>query len=825
MRDLAWRPRLEELEPRRLPSVNVLTYHNDAARTGQNLAEPFLTPATVNSSTFGKLFSVPVDGQVYAQPLYMSALSIPGKGVHNVVFVATEHDSVYAFDADTNLGANGAPLWHDSFIDPANGVTTVLASDIGCNQIAPEIGITATPVIDPATGTIYVQAMTKEVTGSTTSYVQRLHALDVSTGAERFGGPVVIQATVAGTGDGGTVDIFNPHDYKGRPGLLLLGGVVYTAWSSHCDIGSYHGWIIGYNAQTLQQAVVYNVTPNGQQASIWMSGAGLAADSGGFIYPMTGNGDFDPAHANFGDSFLKLAPSGSTLAVSSYFAPFDQATLAQKDLDLGSGGALVLPDGLGGATHPNLLVGAGKQGIIYLLDRAALGGFDPNADHVVQEFQGIGAQFGMPAYFNGRVYFGGVGDHLKAFALANGLLGTTPDSQSGNPFGYPGTTPSISANGTTGGIVWAIENGNPAVLHAYDATNVATELYNSNQAGTRDQLDQGVKFTVPTIANGKVYVGTATTLTVFGLFHNVLAATGADAGGGPEVRVFAEPGRALKFDFFAYTPTFSGGVRVTVGDVNSDGVPDLVTAPGAGMAPDVRVWDGRTGALLRDFLAYDQRFQNGVYVAAGDVNHDGFADIITGADRGGGPHVEVFSGKDGTLLYSFFAYNPAFPGGVRVAAGDVNGDGFADIITGAGPGGGPHVEVWSGKDGGVLRSFMAYDPAFAGGVYVAAGDTNGDHVADVITGAGAGGGPHVEVWSGLDNSILASFMAFNPAYTGGVRVGAADVNDDGRIDILTATGPNGSALVNFYDAPPKALVDTFFAYDPRFQGGVFVGGA
>jgi FG-GAP-like repeat/FG-GAP repeat len=824
MAPLSHRLRIEELESRELPSVNVLTWHNDTARDGENLNEPFLTPADVNSTQFGKLFSVPVDGQVYAQPLVVTNVSVPGKGVHNLVFVATEHDSVYAWDADTNLGANAKPIWQDSFINPAAMITTVPSSDVNCGQITPEIGITGTPVIDPTTNTLYVVAMTKEVSGGIAHYVQRLHALDVATGAEKFGGPVIVSAVVMGTGDGGTTDVFNPFSYKERPGLLLVNGVVYTSWSSHCDIGTYHGWIIGYSAVTLQETAVFNVTPDGQEASVWQSGAGPAADAAGNIYFLTGNGTFDAntGGRDYGDAFLKLSTAGG-LSVSDYFTPFNQDMLSNQDLDLGSGGVMLLPAAAGSATHPDLMTGAGKGGEIYLVDRDHPGEFNASADQIVQEFAAP-AEFGTPAYFNNTIYYGGVGASLNAFHIANAQITTTPTSQTATVFGYPGTTPSVSANGSQNGIVWAIELGSHAILHAYDAANLGDELYSSDQSGTRDQLDAGVKFSVPTIANGKVYVGTSSQLTVFGLLGNQIVATGADFGGGPEVKVFTEPGRAVKLDFYAYDPHFEGGVNVAVGDLNGDGIPDIVTAPASMGGPDIRVFDGRTGALIREFMAYDPRFSGGVNVAVGDVNHDGTLDIITGAGAGGGPEVKVFSGTNNAILDDFYAYDPRFSGGVRVAAGDVNGDGFADIITGAGPGGGPHVKVFSGNGGTLLYSFFAYDPHFTGGVYVAAGDVNHDGKADIITGAGAGGGPHVEAFSGADGSLLRSFYAYSPSFNGGVRVSSEDLNGDGFADILTAAGLGGNAQVVFFNGANEATLDSFNAYDPRFQGGVFIGG-
>ncbi len=514
-----FRPVCVELEPRLMLAVDVLTYHNDNTRTGQNLAETLLTAADVNASDFGKLFTDAVDGPVYAQPLYKTAVPVPGQGTLNLVFVATEHDSVYAFNADSP----GAPVWHDSFTDPANGVTPVPDADLRSNSIAPEVGITGTPVIDPTTNTLFVVAFTKEVSAIATTYVQRLHALDLATGAEKPGGPTVIQASIPGTGQGGdgsTVS-FDAHQENQRPGLVLDNGVVYVAWASFDDRTPYHGWVIGYNAQTLQQVAVFNTTPDGGLGGIWQSGAAPAVDDSGNVYFSSGNGTFDAnsviaPNLDYGDSFVKLSSAGGGLSIFSYFTPFNQATLDARDEDLGSGGSLILPDQSG--PLPHLLVAAGKEGKIYLLNRDDLGGFSSSVDRVVQELPGaITSSFDTPAYFNGQVYFAGVGDALKAFTLANGMLSPSPASQSGAVFGYPGATPSISADGTQNGIVWAIQAGGTAVLRAYLAADLSTELYDSGQAGTRDQLDTSVKFAVPTVVNGKVYVATQTGLSVFGL--------------------------------------------------------------------------------------------------------------------------------------------------------------------------------------------------------------------------------------------------------------------------------------------------------------------
>lgn len=500
----------------------VTTYHNDIARTGQNLNETTLTTKNVNASSFGLLFVIPVDGKVDGQPLYVSNLSI-SSGTHNVLFLVTEHGSVYAFDAD-----KGTQLWQISTL----GAGESTSDDHGCNQVTPEIGVTATPVIDPsagAHGTIYVVAMSKDAAGH---YHQRLHALDLTTGAEEFGGPKEIQASYPGTGDNSSSGnvIFDPGQQLERPGLLLLNGVIYTTWGSHCDIRPYTGWVIGYDENTLSQTSVLNVTPNGNEGAFWMGGTAPAADASGNIYALDANGVFDttlnaqgfPNQGDFGNAFLKISTTNKQLEVADYFEMSYQSSENSTDEDLGSGGALVLPDltdGSGNVRH--LAVGSGKDGHIYVVDRDSMGKFNPNANNIYQDLPAaVSGVFSMPAYFNNTVYYGAVGSKIDAFAISNAQLGKTPTSQTGNAFPFPGATPSISANGTSNAILWATENSNPAVLHAYDATNLATELYNSNQApGGRDHFGAGNKFITPTVVNGKVYVGTTNGVGVFGLLH------------------------------------------------------------------------------------------------------------------------------------------------------------------------------------------------------------------------------------------------------------------------------------------------------------------
>jgi len=496
--------------------TDVTTYKNDLARTGLNFTETVLTPSNVKSSTFGLLHKLPVTGKVDAQPLYLSQLSISGTA-HNVIFVATEHDMVYAFDSDS-----GATLW---FVSVANGEAP--SDDRGCSQVTPEIGVTATPVIDRHAGphgVIYIVAMTKD---SQNKYHQRLHALDVTTGAELFSGPKEITATFPNT-SGQTS--FDPGQYKERPGLLLLNGIVYLSFSSHCDHGPYTAWLLGYDQATLAQTAVLNVAPNGGGPSIWMSGGAPAVDSDGYIYVLTANGDFEttldangfPTHGDYGNSFVKISTANNSLKVADYFAMSNEVSESNGDVDLGSGGAMVLPDTLKDSTNMarHLVVGAGKDANIYVVDRDNMGKFSPSSNNIWQELSNAlpGGIWSTPALFNNTVYYGAVSGPLRAFSVSNAKLSVTPSSQTGITFTYPGTAPAVSANGTSNGIVWANENTNPAVLHAYDASNLTNELYNSNQATSgRDHCGAGNKFITPTIADGKVFLATQDSVCVYGL--------------------------------------------------------------------------------------------------------------------------------------------------------------------------------------------------------------------------------------------------------------------------------------------------------------------
>ncbi len=506
--------------------IDATTYHYDNARTGLNPNETILTPANVNAATFGKLNILPVDGLVDGEPLYLSGVTIKGQ-THNVLYVVTEHASVYAFDAD-----RGMQLWTTSAL--AAGETT--SDNHGCGQITPEIGITSTPVIDRregANGTIFTVAMSKDSGGA---YHQRLRALDITTGLEVPGSPTEITGSYPGTGDNSSNGrvIFDPSQYAERVGLLLMNQTLYLGWTSHCDIRPYTGWVMAYSENTLQQTQILNLTPNGNEGAVWMSGDGMAADSAGNIFLLDANGTLDvsfdangfPVSSDYGNAIIKLSTAGGSLAVADYFEPYNTYEESDNDVDLGSGGLLLLPDmadSNGKVRH--LLVGAGKDTNIYVADRDNLGKFNPmDNSNLYQELEGalyLGA-WSMPAYFNNTVYYASVSDVLRAYPITNARLASTASSTSAATFGYPGATPSVSSNGSKNGIVWALEStiGSPAVLHAYDATNLANELYNSNQAANgRDGFGTGNKFITPMIVNGKVYVGTPNGVAVFGLLH------------------------------------------------------------------------------------------------------------------------------------------------------------------------------------------------------------------------------------------------------------------------------------------------------------------
>lgn len=509
--------------------AGIYTTKNDNQRTGQNLNEVSLTTGNVNSTQFGKLYTYPVSGYVFAQPLYVQGLNMPNVGIRNVVYVATEGDVVYAFDADNTGGTGATPLWETNFTDPAAGITTVPASDVESGTDIPvQIGITGTPVIDAALNTIFVVARTKVVNGSTVTYAHTLHALSMTTGAEQPGSPVAITATVSGTGAGsvGGQLTFDGLRENPRPGMMIENGMVYIGWSSLEDIPPYHGWLMVYNETTLQQETVLNLTPNGSDGGVWLGG--IMADSTGNIYTVSGNGTFDANvdGEDYGEAVVKM--SETNLAITDYFAPYNQAALSGEDWDLGAGGTLLLPDQAG--TYPHVMFAGGKGGTVYELNRDALGGFSPTQDQnlltvpfiIGTDAQGSGNRAGGPAYWQNQIYYAGSNLDPMQFSIQGSLMSTIAIATATKKFGYPGGSPTISANGNANGIVWILQtdgyatSGN-AIVRAFDGANIARELYDSSQDQTRDKPDPAVKFTVPTIANGKVFVPTQTHLDVFGL--------------------------------------------------------------------------------------------------------------------------------------------------------------------------------------------------------------------------------------------------------------------------------------------------------------------
>jgi hypothetical protein len=512
-----------------MPAVpDVTTYHYNLNRDGLNAQETILTQANVNSTTFGKMGMDTVDGKVDAEPLYLANLTIAG-ATHNVLFVATEHGSVFAFDADTNT-----QLWKTSVIPP--GETT--SDDHGCSQITAEIGITSTPVIDRKqgpNGTLFTVGMSKDAGGQ---YHQRFHALDITTGTEIANSPTEIAASVPGAGDNSQAGnvVFDPSQYAERAALTLSNGNVYTAWTSHCDHGLYTGWVMAYSEATLQQTQLINLIPNGHEGSVWMSGSGLAVDSAGSLYLSDANGTFDatldangnPSNHDYGNAMIRLTGNGS-LAVADYFNVSNTVTESNQDLDLGSGGVVLLPDMTdASAKVQHLIVGAGKDKNIYIASRDSLGKFNGNSPtnaNVYQQITGqlAGLNYTTPAFFNGVLYYASDGDNLKAFPFTNAKLAAAPTSASAATFAHPGSTPAVSANGAQNGIVWAVESAltTPAVLHAYDPTNLQHEFYNSNQAAAgRDAFGNGNKFITPLVINGKVYIGTQTGVAIFGLLSH-----------------------------------------------------------------------------------------------------------------------------------------------------------------------------------------------------------------------------------------------------------------------------------------------------------------
>jgi hypothetical protein len=496
------------------------TAQYDNARTGAYLNEKTLTPQNVNQRQFGRLFTLKVDGDIYAQPLFLASVPIPGRGRHDVVLIATEHDSVYAFDA---YGKPSTPLWHVSFVK--DGATTVPARDVSCPFTQPEVGITSTPVIDAKSGTLYVLARTKK-SGSRVDEQdhQHLHALSVTSGAEKFGGPVEIHASVQGSGAGsknGAV-AFEPLRENPRAALLLSNGMVYLTWGSSCDVGPYHGWVMAYDARSLKQRAVFNTSPDADDSGIWASDTGPAADRAGNIFVATGNGSFDLASEgkDYGDTLLKLRLDGQNLKPVDYFTPFNARELDEKDHDLGSGGPMLLPDQSG--PHPHLAVIGGKGPMIYVVDRDRLGHFHPGSNsHAVQTISTSRGIYGSMAYWNHNVYVLSDHDSLRDFEVKDGKF--IFKATSSFKLEDHAATPTVSANGNKDGIVWVLSSkgwASPdrrAVLYASDASNISHLLYTSNQNADRDHAGYALRFNVPTIMNGHVYVGAKGEVDVYGL--------------------------------------------------------------------------------------------------------------------------------------------------------------------------------------------------------------------------------------------------------------------------------------------------------------------
>ncbi len=553
--------------------AGVLTYHNDQARDGVNSREFALSSITLTTTNFGKLFSCAVDGAIYTQPLWIKGFSIAG-GTHNVIFVATQHDSAYLFDADIHPCVT---YWHVNLLDTLHGGTAgeapITWNDVGeCfGDIYPEVGVTGTPVIDSSTKTIYLVSASESnptnpgnCSGTSGNFYHRLHALDLGTGSEKFSAPVTIAAQVAGTGDGSINGIvyFTSQLEHNRSGLAEYGGKIYVAFSAHEDATPYHGWLLAYKASNVQQQVaVFNTTPNGvggADGGIWAGGGAPALDSNGDVYVSTGNGVFDelppPPNDDYGDTILRLhyvtgnTLNGFNLSISGYFTPYDQGTLQREDGDLGSGGVVLFPNQTGSGPQ-HLLTEVGKEGVVYLIDRDNMGQYNQNNNsQIVQSFNGpTYGQWGVPALWHNNLYTGGQYDAVRQFSFnpSTELFNTSVASQTPESFGYPGASPSVSSQTGSHGVVWAIDSSlygyaspnvsgvncsqvpvppacsGPAILHAYNATNLSQEYWNSSQApNNRDQAGNAVKFIPPTIANGKVYVGTRTEVTVYGLLGN-----------------------------------------------------------------------------------------------------------------------------------------------------------------------------------------------------------------------------------------------------------------------------------------------------------------
>jgi len=772
----------------------VLTGHNDNARTGQNLSETQLTPQNVNMASFGKVFSFPVDGQIFAQPLYVPQVVIPDQGMHNVLYVATENDSVYAFDAD---GLATSPLWHVSFIDPQNSVTPAPCAAKSSCAIYPIVGITSTPVIDMSSETMYVVARSLEMGVS----IQRLHALDISSGVEKFGGPVVIAGSYPGAGQGskgGTIS-FEAQGTQ-RAALLLLNGVIYIGWATPA-----HGWIMAYDAQTLAQVAVFNTTPNSVLGGVWQSGAGLAADDAGYIYAATGDGlfDFITGGVDYGDTVLKLS---ATLNVVDYFTPMDQSCRQANDGDLGAGGPLVLPTQPG--PLPDLLVQAGKGGApcdllggnyaapIYLLNRDSLGTYNSIQDSDVQTIIGSpGGYWSSPAYWQGPdgtyLYFSGInkpsGDYLKMYSLSGGQLSPTPIAQSPNLFPV-GSTPSISASGASNGIVWSIARedilgfvpgSKHAILYAYDATNVATLLYSSSQAGTRDQAGLESKNMVPTIANGRVYVGTQTEVDVYGLF--AATAPYPAAALSPSGLTFANQPVGSSSVVQSVTLSNPGTASLIISSIATTGDFALTSTSTSCPYTGGALYPGSTCTMDVIFTPSQSGTRTGSVTVTDNANPSSQSANLTGSGSITTDSV-VFNRTDSSIA-SPFQY---------IAAGDFNADGKLDIAGLNNPNGTLSVLLGNGD-----------------GTFNLASTTNTGNGPAALVNANfnAGGNLDTVVANSVDDNIAVligngngTFAGNSPSFlfsTGNMpsAIVQGDWNGDGELDLAVANESDGTVSI------------------------------
>ena len=762
---------------------NVLTQHNDVSRTGANLKETSLNTSNVKASQFGKLFKRSVDGQIYAQPLYVSNVSIPNQGSHNVVYIATMHNSVCAFDAD-NPDAS-TPLWQ------RNLGPSVPEQDVGVDSgdIKIEIGITSTPVIDVSnvsSQTIYCVAKTKE----NGAYFQRLHALDITTGQPKSGSPVVITASASGTGDAsvnGKIS-FNPLRHLNRPALLLLNGVIYLAFGSHGDLDPYHAWVLSYNATTLQQMAVYNGTANGSRGGIWQGGQGLAADTDGFIYVMIGNGTFDgnTGGPDLGMSFIKLNTPG--LAVADWFTPYNFDSLNSGDMDLGGSGPLVIPE-------TNLVLGGGKEGFFHLLNRSSMGHFNAGSNNqIVQNFKATAGHIhGSPIYWNGpngaMIYVWSEQDKLKQFRLANGELQTTPFATSTMkvPYGMPGAMLSLSANGSAAGsgIIWASHpynaDANPAtvagIFRAFDASDVSVELWNSKQNAARDDVGNFAKFCPPTVANGKVYLAT---------FSNQLVVYG-------RLDVNVVPGGSAD-------------------DFNGDGKADIVWRNSA--SGETVVWhlDGThyTGAGVVGTVADP----NWKIAGTGDFNGDGQTDLLWRNYATGQNVLWLMSGTQYTSAVLLGAV--ADTNWKIVAAADFNGDGNVDILW-RHAGTGQNV-VWLTNGTSVAGLASLPTASDVNWKIVGAADFNNDGKPDVVWSNPTTGQNVVWFMTGttyLGGAVLATMADHN------WKIEAiSDYDGDGHPDLLWRNAATGQIVLWFMDgATYKGSLPLGTVADPNWKIG------